>query len=83
MMKHRSSKPFSGRRDHYQEVTDRIVAALEAGTRPWQQPWETGSPGMPVNAITGRHYRGINVLLLAMTSFALGGDPRFCSYKAQ
>ncbi|HEY2616850.1 MAG TPA: ArdC family protein [Acetobacteraceae bacterium] len=23
-------------RDHYQEVTDRIIAALEAGTPPWR-----------------------------------------------
>jgi antirestriction protein ArdC len=81
MMKHRSGQPFTDRRDHYQEVTDKIVAALEAGTRPWRQPWKSGSPGMPINAATGRPYHGINVLLLAMTSFALGGDPRFCSYK--
>ena len=81
MMKHRSGKPFTDRRDHYQEVTDRIVAALEAGTRPWRQPWENGAPGVPVNATTGKRYHGVNVLLLAMTSFALGGDPRFCSYK--
>ncbi len=81
MMKHRSGKPFTDRRDHYQEVTDRIVAALEAGTRPWKQPWENGAPGSPVNATTGRRYHGINVLLLSMTSFTLGGDPRFCSYK--
>jgi len=26
-------------RDHYQEVTDRIIAALEAGTPPWRKPW--------------------------------------------
>jgi antirestriction protein ArdC len=32
---------------------------------------------MPVNGATSHD---INVLLLAMTSFALGGDPRFCSY---
>lgn len=81
MMKHRSGKPFTDRRDHYQEVTDKIVAALESGTRPWRQPWENGSPGMPVNGATGRRYHGINVLLLAISSFALGGDPRFCSYK--
>jgi antirestriction protein ArdC len=81
MMKHRSGKPFTDRRDHYQDVTDKIVAALEAGTRPWRQPWKSGSPGMPINATSGRPYHGINVLLLAMTSFALGGDPRFCSYK--
>ena len=81
MMRHRSGKPFTDRRDHYQEVTDRIVAALEAGTRPWRQPWDNGAPGAPVNATTGRRYHGINVLLLAMTSFGLGGDLRFCSYK--
>jgi antirestriction protein ArdC len=81
MMKHHSGKPFSDRRDHYQEVTDRIVAALENGSRPWQQPWKNGAHGMPINATTGRRYHGINVLLLAMTCFALGGDPRFCSYK--
>ena len=62
-------------------MTDRIVAALEAGTRPWQQPWANGAPGAPVNATTGRRYHGINTLILTMTSFALGGDPRFCSYK--
>ena len=81
MMRHRSGKPFVDRRDHYQEVTDRVVAALEAGTRPWRQPWDNGSPGSPVNATSGRRYHGINVLLLTMTSFGLGGDPRFCSYK--
>jgi len=81
MMKHRNGKAFTDRRDHYQEVTDRIVAALENGTRPWRQPWENGSPGMPLNATTNRRYHGINVLLLSITSFALGGDPRFCSYK--
>ena len=81
MMRHRSGKPFADRRDHYQEVTDRIVAALEAGTRPWRQPWDNGSPTSPINATSGRRYHGINVLLLSMTSFGLGGDPRFCSYK--
>ena len=73
MMRHRSGKPFTDRRDHYQEVTDRIVAALEAGTRPWRQPWDTGSPTSPINATSGRRYHGINVLLLSMTSFGLGG----------
>jgi antirestriction protein ArdC len=81
MIKHRSGKPFTDRHDYYQEVTDKIIAALESGTRPWRQPWKNGSPGIPINATTGRAYHGINVLLLAMTSFAFGGDPRFCSYK--
>jgi antirestriction protein ArdC len=81
MLKHRNGKPFTDRRDHYQEVTDKIIAALESGAKPWHQPWKSGSPCMPINATTGRPYHGINVLLLTMTSFVLGGDPRFCSYK--
>ena len=27
------------RRDHYQELTDKIIAALETGTAPWRRPW--------------------------------------------
>jgi antirestriction protein ArdC len=81
VLQHRNGKPFTDRRDHDQEVTDKIIAALESGAKPWHQLWKSGSPGMPINAATGRPYHGINVLLLTMTSFALGGDPRFCSYK--
>ena len=58
--------------DLYASVTDRIVAALEAGTSPWQCPWRGGGvDARPANATTSRPYRGINVLLLnlrAMTS---------------
>jgi antirestriction protein ArdC len=50
----------------YQEVTDRIVAELEAGRVPWVQPWGKARAGLglPKNAATGRHYSGINVLIL-------------------
>ncbi|MDD5056586.1 MAG: zincin-like metallopeptidase domain-containing protein [Sideroxydans sp.] len=54
--------------DAYQEITDKIVAALEVGTAPWVKPWS--SCGNPRNAITGREYSGINTVLLAMTPFA-------------
>lgn len=54
--------------DVYQIVTDRIIAALEQGTAPWRRPWrcvDTGDPGgLPSNALTGRCYSGVNVLLL-------------------
>ena len=85
MIKQRSNRTYTEHRDHYQEITDRIVAALESGTKPWQQPWDNAKasgPSMPINATTGRPYHGINVLVLAMSNFAFGGgDPRFCSYK--
>jgi antirestriction protein ArdC len=32
-------------RDHYQDVTDRIIAALEAGTPPWRKPWDPDGSG--------------------------------------
>jgi antirestriction protein ArdC len=53
--------------DIYAEVTDRIVAELEAGRLPWVQPWGHAgapAPGLPRNALTGRPYSGINVLIL-------------------
>lgn len=53
-------------RDIYQEVTDHIVAAIEAGTPPWLQPWQgkSGTALEPYNAATGRAYNGINTLIL-------------------
>ena len=76
----RGSEPRRAPRDHYQEVTDRIIAALEAGTPPWRKPWDpdkAGGPAMPRNATTGQRYRGINVLTLGMSALAVSsGDPR-------
>ncbi|HEX7694210.1 MAG TPA: zincin-like metallopeptidase domain-containing protein [Sphingomonas sp.] len=51
----------------YDEVTQRIIAELEGGTVPWVRPWgrvAAGQAGLPVNAATGRHYSGINILIL-------------------
>jgi antirestriction protein ArdC len=28
----------------YQEITDKIIAELEAGRVPWVQPWGTAAP---------------------------------------
>lgn len=72
------------RKDHWQSVTDAVVAALEKGTPPWRRPWDPdrASQTGPVNAATGHRYRGINVLLLGSNIRAWEtGDPRWCSYK--
>jgi antirestriction protein ArdC len=73
------------RRDHYQELTDKLVAALEAGIAPWRRPWDPNACGgstTPVNAVTGRCYRGVNLFVLGMSSLALvSNDPRWCSYR--
>jgi antirestriction protein ArdC len=58
----------SGRTGLYDEITDKIIAKLEAGRVPWVQPWGTAAAkaplAMPKNAATGRFYSGINVLIL-------------------
>lgn len=60
-------------RDVYQEVTDRIIGALEGGTAPWLRPWRDGKSGSmlePFNAQSGRPYNGINLLILGCTRYA-------------
>ena len=59
-------------RDLYEQVTDRIIAALEAGTAPWVKPWSADFDGVPINAGSNRTYRGINRVLLTMEAFARG-----------
>lgn len=60
-----TSKKIEPTKDIFQEVTDSILEALETGTSPWKKPWKTyGTSGFPVNAVTGRAYSGVNVLLL-------------------
>jgi antirestriction protein ArdC len=63
-------------RDPYQEVTDRITAALERGAVPWHRPW-SASVGQP-RSIDDRPYNGLNALLLGLSEF---GDPRWGTFK--
>jgi antirestriction protein ArdC len=62
------------KRDIYQEVTDRILELLDQGVAPWRHPIKLrgGGDGHPYSLATGKPYRGINVFLLAMTSWAHG-----------
>lgn len=55
--------PTDAKPSLYQEVTDRIIAELEAGRLPWVQPWGRAKAGLglPANAATGRRYSGINI----------------------
>lgn len=59
-------KHSSAPRDVYQEVTDRIVKALEEGVAPWVRPW--ASLEFPRNGGSKRPYNGINVFLLWLTA---------------
>ena len=72
------------RRDHYEELTNTIIAKLEDGVLPWRRPWDPkkcAAGASPMNPVTGRTYRGVNALALAMSPRAFGGDPRWMSYR--
>ena len=49
----------------YSQVTEQIIADLEAGTVPWEQPW-SGGFSLPRNGSTQNFYSGINILILWM-----------------
>jgi antirestriction protein ArdC len=69
-------------RDIYQEVTDRIIQALEQGTAPWVRPWSVESDPFPINAASHRRYRGINTLLLHLTALQCGyARNRWLTYR--
>ncbi|EPR9812823.1 ArdC family protein [Escherichia coli] len=65
-------------RDLYQLVTDRVVTAIENGVPPWKRPWRSARNGvglpemMPANALTGKLYTGVNVLLLWLAADEAG-----------
>lgn len=60
-------------RDLYQETTDVIIAALDAGVAPWVCPWNReGETGLPRNGFTGRPYNGTNIFLLWARSILRG-----------
>jgi antirestriction protein ArdC len=50
----------------YESVTNRIIEEMKDGTVPWTKPWKSGKTTgvMPMNAVTGRAYSGINIPLL-------------------
>ena len=73
------NKPFVSREtlsskqdrlDVYQRVTNQIIEAIEQGADSWEMPWHR-HPTTPKNALTGKAYRGVNVLNLWATAAAL------------
>lgn len=63
-----------------ERVAADIIARLEAGTAPWQRPYEESQfGGLPMNPTTGKRYRGINAISLLMAQ--PDQDPRWLTYK--
>jgi len=61
----------------HERVTARIIERLEEGVVPWHSP-HMATVGFPRNYHSGQHYRGINVMLLAMAGYI---SPWFMTYQ--
>src|SRR3989454_8756980 len=73
------------RADLYTRVTERVIADLEHGVRPWLKPWNAGHAAGRI-ALPLRHngtpYRGINILLLWGEALANGyASPLWMTFK--
>lgn len=65
---------MADRKSIYETVTNQIIEQLENGVAPWRKPWASFGGGMPANVVSGKAYRGVNVLLLWGTAQAKGFD---------
>jgi antirestriction protein ArdC len=73
---------MSERQRPEERITAAIVAQLEAGVRPWTQPWANGpAPAMPLRS-TGEAYRGINTVMLWLRASNEGWTaPHWMTYR--
>jgi len=65
-----------------QDFTKSIIELMERGEAFWQKPWKTPEfGGLPVNAVTGKRYNGINIAYLMDASMRRGfHDPRWMTF---
>jgi antirestriction protein ArdC len=62
----------------YDEITQAIVAELEQGVPPWVKSW---SSHLPMNVVSQKEYRGINILLLWKASQGKFTSPYWLTYR--
>ncbi len=75
--KMRKEKSQTTAPDMYQAVTNRIIERLEQGELTWRKPWS--SYGLARNYVSGKAYRGINMLL--MNLFSPHSIPYYLTFK--
>lgn len=58
-------KTYQSNQNIYQQITDRVIAAIEAGAPKFEMPWHKGARlSRPINVFTGNPYRGVNTVAL-------------------
>ncbi|MBS1527760.1 MAG: DUF1738 domain-containing protein [Bacteroidetes bacterium] len=63
----------------YEQIAEKLIEKLKEGTSPFQQPWSNDNTFvLPYNPTTGKNYRGMNALWLAMQNY---DDPRWMTLR--
>ena len=80
-----ASPEKKGFQDVYSRITDKIIAELEKGERPWLKPWNAehaaGKITRPLRH-NGQPYSGINVFMLWMEAMQRGySAPLWMTFK--
>jgi antirestriction protein ArdC len=80
-----SRKEDKSRADIYARITDRIVADLGRGVRPWTRPWTVANTAGRITRPlrhNGQPYSGVNVILLWSEAVARGfSSPIWMTFK--
>ncbi len=74
----------SPHQDIYTRITNQIIESIEAGADAFQMPWHTNGlcAGRPINAASGKAYRGVNVLALWCAASEAGySSEQWATYK--
>ena len=70
--------------DLFEKITRQIADAIEAGAGEFRMPWHRWGEALasPINAVSGKPYRGINVLMLWAAAEASGySSGRWATYR--
>ena len=67
----------SNKKTSHEKVTDQLIELLETGTIPWRKTWKV-SGGIPRNMVSGKQYRGMNILILSARGYS---NPNWVSFK--
>jgi antirestriction protein ArdC len=73
------------KQDVYSRITDKIIADLEQGVRPWMKPWNAGNTAGRITRPlrhNGAAYSGINILMLGAEAMDKGfTSPTWMTFK--
>jgi len=70
---------MSKKKSFRENVADEMIRHLEAGTAPWQKPWDPGVyHARPFNPTSNKSYHGINAVILDMSEHT---DPRWLTFR--